>query len=272
MPSEHEMQVPLLHLINSEGGSVSPSTAYIKLAAYYALTEEECNELQPSGTSKKFNSRVAWARYFLCSKGFLDRSVHGLWKITALGKSHLGQLGLLDRQFSVSENFEKMKPLTQSIASPRISENDELIDLVLDEIAPNGPQHFPDDFLNNAENIDFCTVEMPGTEICMAPLSQTTLTSKKGYFKYKARNPTEAKYIIYSYTMGTKSIKIPVDNFTTFKVIKSYEQYCRSLCMRAFEYFIDFTHDEEKAEQLTQEVQRRLDLRAQFVNAGVNVG
>jgi len=34
------------------------------------------------------------------------------------------------------------------------------------------------------------------------------------------------------------------------------------LARRAFEFFLEFTHDEDKSEFLTREVEKKLDLRA----------
>jgi len=38
-------------------------------------------------------------------------------------------------------------------------------------------------------------IEVPGTELHINPHSKTLVVSPKGYFRYQAKNPPEAKYI-----------------------------------------------------------------------------
>jgi restriction system protein len=78
IPSQKDIQIPLLRLIHAMGGKVKPSDVFIRLANYFRLTEKELQEMQPSGVSRKFDNRVAWARNSLCIQGLLDRSVHGI--------------------------------------------------------------------------------------------------------------------------------------------------------------------------------------------------
>jgi hypothetical protein len=262
IPSQKDIQIPLLHLIHALGGEVRPREIYTILANYFRLTEEEGGEMLPSGLSKKFDNRVQWARNFLCSQGLLDRTIHGVWKITEKGRNELSGLGLIDKPFPRDVSLQSQSVLI----SPRgpkepKSDDEEIIELILEEIAPDGPKKFPEDFLDDNWT-DFYEVELQGTQLHLAPLSQTIITSPKGYFRYQAKNPPEAKYILYAHKVGSKKIRIPTDNLTLFKTVKAYEKYCDELTRMAFELFLEFTYDEQKAEELTKEVEKRLDLRA----------
>jgi len=262
IPSEKEILVPLLHLIHAMGGEAKPREVYDKLANYFGLTEKERQEVQPSGGSRKFDNRVAWARNSLCSQGFLDRTTHGVWKITEKGRRELSRLGLLDRPFpgSASSKDQGVSITIKGAKEPK-SDDEEIIELILQEIAPHGRKKFPDDFLDD-NCTDFYEVELPGTQLQLAPLSQTIITSPKGYFRYQAKNPPEAKYILYAHNVGSKKIRIPRDNLALFKTVKAYEKYCDELARRAFELFLEFTNDEDKSEFLTREAEKKLDLRA----------
>jgi hypothetical protein len=93
-----------------------------------------------------------------------------------------------------------------------------LIEKVVSEIAPNRIKKFPEDFLeeelNDNEALD---VDIPGTPLQLDPNSQTTIISPKRHYKYEARNPSEAKYIIYAYEIGQRKIRIPKDNREVLK-------------------------------------------------------
>jgi len=264
IPSVKDIQIPLLHLIHAMGGEAKAREVYDKLANYFRLTEKEREEILPSGLSKKFDNRVQWARYSLCSQSFLDSSTRGLWKITEKGRNELSRLGLIDKPFpgpASSKDQDVFIPI-KGAKEPK-SDNEEIIELILQEIAPDGPKKFPEDFLDD-NCTDFYEVELPGTQLHLSPLSQTIITSPKGYFRYQAKNPPEAKYILYAHNVGSKRIRVPRDNLALFKTVKSYEKYCDELARRAFELFLEFTNDEDMAELLTREIEKKLDLRAKM--------
>ena len=262
IPPQKDIQIPLLHLIHTLGGQVTPSDVYVRLAEYFHLTEKEREELLPSGLSKKFDNRVAWARSSLCDRGFLDRSIHRIWKITEKGRRELSLLGLIDKPFPIGKSLKTRDVSVHSKTTEQKSDDEEeIIQLILEEIAPDGPKEFPDDFLDDY-CADFYEVELPGTQLQLAPRSQTIITSPKGYFRYQAKNPPEAKYILYAHNVGSKKIRIPRDNLVLFKTVKAYEKYCDEMTRRAFELFLEFTNDEDKSELLTREIGKRFDLRA----------
>lgn len=265
IPSEKDIQIPLLHLIHATGGEVKPSDVYDKIADYFRLTEEERQEMQPSGANRKFDNRVAWARFIFCQKGFIDRTLRGVWKITEKGKKELSRLGLLDKPFPIATSLQGQGGLTSTKgAEGPESDDEEILKLILEEIAPEGRKQFPDDFLDNKNCTDFYEVPLPGTQLQLAPLSKTIITSPKGYFRYMAKNPPAAKYILYAHVIGVKKVKISRDNLALFKTVKTYEKYCDELQRRAFELFLEFTNDEDKSEKLTREVTARLQLKGKL--------
>jgi len=173
IPSQKDIQIPLLHLIYSKGGKVEPMEVFDELAAYFGLTEEETEEKHRSGGGK-FYKRIAWARYYLCEEGLLDRSSHGIWKITEKGKKELSRLRLVGRPFSGLTPSKDQGALS-AVNPVRESESDDekIIELILQEIAPDGPKKFPDDFLDD-NCTDFYEVELPGTQLQFAPAGRGT--------------------------------------------------------------------------------------------------
>ena len=262
IPSQKDLQISLLHLIHDMGGEVKPNDVYDRLADYFGLTKKEREEIQPSGVSRKFDNRVAWARLSLCHQGLLDGSLRGIWKITEIGRKELSRLGLIDKPLPRAATLQGQGVLTTTKGTKEVkSDDEELLELILVEIAPYGPKQFPDDFLDNKDCTDFYEVELPGTQLHFAPLSQTIIASPRGYFHYQAKNPPEAKYVLYSHKVGLKRVKVPRDNLILFKAVKTYERYCDEVTRRSFELFLEFTYDEQKAELLANEIANRLDVR-----------
>jgi len=92
IPSEKDIELPLLQEIEAAGGEAKPSELYDKVATHFL-------QLTPSDQTAKHRrsglliwaNRVAWARQHLVNKGEIDASVYGIWKITARGRVRLGK-------------------------------------------------------------------------------------------------------------------------------------------------------------------------------------
>lgn len=157
---------------------------------------------------------------------------------------------------------EGQKVLSKILREPTDSDN-QLIEQVLNEIAPNGPKTFPQDFLEHeGRDREFSEITVPGTPLQIDPYSQATVISPRRHFRYDAKNPPEAKYIIFAHEVGERSVKMPSDNREVFKMVIRYEKYCSEMRNRCFELFLELTNDEDKAQYLTTEIIKRLVLRA----------
>ena len=206
-------------------------------------------------------NRVKWVRNSLCDRELLDRTIRGIWRITEKGKKELERLGLLNKPLSKNIKIPYQKESSRvKKEAPLPPEDEELIQLVIEDVLPDGNKTFPDDFIDKS-NTQLHEIEVPGTELHLNPHSRTLVVSPKGYFRYEAKNPPEAKYIIYANKKGQKKIKIHKDNLSIFKAVTSYEKYVSDTLKKCFELFLDFTYDEAKAEFLTQIVKERLGLK-----------
>jgi hypothetical protein len=142
-------------------------------------------------------------------------------------------------------------------------QEESMIDEVIKKVVPSGIKAFPGDFSDEQlKNEELVEVEVPGTALVLAPNSQTLVTSPKRHFRYEARNPSEAKFIIYAHNIGGKIIEIPKNNQVLFRTVVNYEKYCQKIAEQCFELFLERTNNESMAESLTIEILRRLDLRA----------
>jgi hypothetical protein len=137
-----------------------------------------------------------------------------------------------------------------------------LVEKVLSEVVSEGIKTFPEDFLEAYVENEMFEIVLPGTPLHIDSNSQTTVISSRRHFHHEAKNPPEAKYIIYAHKIGQREIKIPKDNRAVFKAVTSYEKYCQEIKHQCFTLFIKHINDEDMAELLTKEVEKRLDLRA----------
>jgi restriction system protein len=81
---------PLLELA-ADGREHTLKEARERIAAHFNLKEEDLSELLPSGTQRKFDNRVAWAKSYLVQAGALESPRRAHFKITERGRELLAQ-------------------------------------------------------------------------------------------------------------------------------------------------------------------------------------
>jgi restriction system protein len=84
IPDFQSIMLPLLKLAG-DGSVRSLSEMRSALANVFSLTQEELEELLPSGTQPVFNNRVAWASIYLQRAELLKRPRRGCYQITERG-------------------------------------------------------------------------------------------------------------------------------------------------------------------------------------------
>jgi restriction system protein len=77
---------PLLDALRKLGGSGSPDEVVETIASDLNLSDEEQNEVVPSGGSR-LKTNVAWARFYLVREGLVDSSKRGVWSLTEKGRN-----------------------------------------------------------------------------------------------------------------------------------------------------------------------------------------
>ena len=77
---------PLLEALRKLGGSGKPDEVVQQVVTDLALSDEEQNELVPSGGSR-LKTNIAWARFYLVREGLLDSSKRGVWSLTEKGRN-----------------------------------------------------------------------------------------------------------------------------------------------------------------------------------------
>jgi restriction system protein len=99
IPEFNEIKAPAMQFF-ADGKPHKVSEIYDVLATHFNLTEEERNEVLPSGTQRRWHNRANWACYDLFRAGLLDRPKRGLYIITESGKKVAEQKPkIIDRDF-----------------------------------------------------------------------------------------------------------------------------------------------------------------------------
>lgn len=88
IPTFQEITLPMLKLA-SDGQVWSLANAREELAKHFHLTEDELEELLPSGRQARFANRVAWAKVYLERGGLLSSPKRAHFQITDRGRGVL---------------------------------------------------------------------------------------------------------------------------------------------------------------------------------------
>ncbi len=88
IPDFQSTMLPLLELL-ADGKPRSNRDVVEALATKFNLTEDEKNEMLPSGVQQAFYNRVMWARFYLVKAGLLISPKRGTMQITPNGKQEL---------------------------------------------------------------------------------------------------------------------------------------------------------------------------------------
>jgi restriction system protein len=84
IPDYQTLMLPVLRLACDQQEHKFKDSVQL-LSAEFSLTDEEQNELLPSGSQAVFNNRVGWARSYLKQAGLLTSPKRGYFKITEQG-------------------------------------------------------------------------------------------------------------------------------------------------------------------------------------------
>lgn len=111
IPGYQEFMYPFLNMLE-DGQEHSLRESYIRLADEFNLTEQEREEMLPSGKQRILHNRVEWTRTYLKKAGLLNTIRPGVFVITELGKELLADPSITEidnaflMQFSEFRQFK----------------------------------------------------------------------------------------------------------------------------------------------------------------------
>ena len=79
---------PVLRALSELGGTARPREVVDLVAKNEQVPDDALNETLPSG-GPRFPNQVHWARFYLAHQGYIDRSRHGVWKLSEAGRAAL---------------------------------------------------------------------------------------------------------------------------------------------------------------------------------------
>ena len=115
IPDYQTIMLPLLHLAgDTKAHRVHDAVDH--LAREFNLTEEERQELIPSGRVPRFHNNVTWARTYMKKAGLLEDPKRGEFRITERGRRVLadGHSRIDAKLLTQFEEFRHSSPLASS--------------------------------------------------------------------------------------------------------------------------------------------------------------
>ena len=90
LPKLRQIKLPLLQFV-TDGREYQLRDIVPQLQDYFSLTDEERNEVIPSGRTKRFHHLCSWVQHGLKSEGLLESTRRGYHRITAQGLEYFRQ-------------------------------------------------------------------------------------------------------------------------------------------------------------------------------------
>jgi len=126
VPDYQKLFLPILRFASDRQEHSHPQ-AVEAVVKHFNLTEDDCNELLPSGTQRKLSNRASWSRFHLIKAGLLEAVSRGRFKITARGTELLNtnpaeiNLKLLNQYPEFAEfrlSNRQSKPTVEDVSEP----------------------------------------------------------------------------------------------------------------------------------------------------------
>lgn len=116
IPDYETLMLPLLKTL-SDGQTHTFGLVVEKLAKEFSLTEEEIEELLPSGRYPVFRNRVGWARTYMVKAKLIEASARAQLKITSRGLSVIKEKipSISSKYLEKFVEFKKFKSKSSSI-------------------------------------------------------------------------------------------------------------------------------------------------------------
>lgn len=110
IPKHDEIRVPIMELLK-QNGTMKLRDFIEPLSIHFGLTDEEVNEMYPSGNGHVFYDRISWALSYLNMAGLLDKPKRGMYKINDSGIDLLKTPKKVDKY--IEQQLEKREPTRQ---------------------------------------------------------------------------------------------------------------------------------------------------------------
>lgn len=93
MPSQAEIETPLLEALAELGGQSPPKQVYPLVTAKFPNLTEVDLAIKLKGGERKWTNRIQWVRQSLVNSGDMESPARGVWAITEQGRKRLAENG-----------------------------------------------------------------------------------------------------------------------------------------------------------------------------------
>jgi type I restriction-modification system DNA methylase subunit len=135
-----------------------------------------------------------------------------------------------------------------------VKAEDAVAEEVLDEVLPDGPKRFPNEFLSGAATTATkMPVALPEAPLIFdnSPLFSGVYTAD-GTFSRMVKTPAEGKFFMYAHGCGHRLVELPEKVVEINRTVANYEQYLRDLRKQFYGAYYRRTLDTRTAGRLTQ--------------------
>ncbi len=127
IPDYQTLMRPVLEC--SKDGEISIKEIIGKLAKKFELSDEELNELLPSGKQQKFSHRANWAKTYLKQAGLVQSTKRGYFSITEEGKRALESKENINNNFLAKyDAFQDFKTRSRDSSKEPLENSGTLLD------------------------------------------------------------------------------------------------------------------------------------------------
>lgn len=183
----------------------------------------------------------------------LDQAV-----LRAIGLSHRKYLMLLYEGLCElvcdRTTLGQMRSKARKTKSRGVKAEKKAAEEVLDEVLPDGPKRFPNDFFSSAATTAIKTpIELPEASLVFdnSPLFAGVHTADNS-FSLSVKTPAEGKFLVYAHGCGHRTAELPEKVVEISRTVANYERYLRDLRKQFYEAYYRRTLDTRTAARLTQ--------------------
>ena len=143
LPSQSEIEIPLLEVLTDMGGKALPKKIYPRVTAKFPGITEEDLAIQLKHGEKKWQNRIQWVRQDLIASGDMESPQRGVWAITEQGKQRVRNINRDGRDLTeITGNINLIELHEKYELQFRSKLRDKLFDLT-----PTQFEHFAKDLL-----------------------------------------------------------------------------------------------------------------------------
>lgn len=155
----------------------------------------------------------------------------------------------------VRERVQLAEMRTHARRSRRPSAASRVAEEVLEDLLPNGPDRFPDDFLSSAAHSGaFEEIALPDDALryAGAHFGQEQMTSEGGH-TVTVQSKFHVRYVLFAQSAGQRVVRIPKEPVEVSRAVNNYTHYLRDLRARLRDAYFRRTLDQTAAERFVED-------------------